>query len=191
MEQGKNRKKHIVQWTCCIFALLLVGGMFYQYWYKPRNGYQPQQHTNEELLLLFEENRPLFDEVAQIIAQNDRFWNEAKSHKDDPYDTHPWIGSPDEKKKMKLFTEEEQAVLRTFFETIGPYMIILDLDDPTEAEMKQKTSLERPKSVCLRIEFTVESTYSFAYFYGSDSPYPIGNKNIHDLGNNWFCFTYT
>ena len=49
-----------------------------------------------------------------FLAQNDRFWNEAKSHKDDPYDTHPWIGSPDEKKKMKLFTEEEQAVLRTF-----------------------------------------------------------------------------
>lgn len=191
MEQKKNRKKHVVQWTCCILAILLVGGMVYQYWYKPKNAYQPQKHTNEELLTLFEENRPLFDEVAQIISRNDRFWNEAKSYKDDPYDTHPWISSPDEKNKMKIFTEEEQAVLCTFFEKIGPYMIILDLNDPTEAESKRGIILEQPQSIRLRIDFTMENTYSFAYFYGSDSQYPIGYKNIQDLGNNWFCFTYT
>ncbi len=52
MERKKIGKKQIIRWTCCILAVLLVSGMFYQYWYKPRHGYQPQPHTNEELLLL-------------------------------------------------------------------------------------------------------------------------------------------
>lgn len=192
MERKKIRKKHIIRWTCCILAVLLVGGMFYQYWYKPRHGYQPQPHTNEELLLLFEENRPLFDEVAQIISRNDRFWKEGKARKNDPYDTHIRISSPDEKNKMKLFTEEEQSVLCTFFEKIGPYMIILDLDDPTEAERERGRILERPKVLHLRIDFIKndgKEVYSFIYYYDGNLNRDAYKKPV-DLGDNWFCFTY-
>lgn len=201
MEQRKNSKKHIVQWACCIFALLLVGSMFYQHWYKPRYGYQPQQHTNEELLTLFAENHPLFDEVAQIIAQNDRFWKEGRVRKNDPNDTHIRIDSPDEKKKMKLFTEEEQAVLRAFFEIIGPYSIELDLDDPTKEEVEQETILERPKCIRLNIDCQMKTdtnnikTFSFIYGYGTESEtdedmklYSSGyNVPVIDLDNKWFC----
>lgn len=201
MRQNKSKKKYIVQWICCILAILLVGGMVYQYWYKPKNTYQPQKHTNEELLTLFEENRPLFDEVAQIISRNDRFWNEAKSYKDDPYDTHPWISSPDEKNKMKLFTEEEQAVLHTFFEKIGPYRITLDISGPTKEEMKQEIVLERPGCLRLSISCQMEidqndiETFSFIYGYGTeneaeeDMKFYSHHHDVIDLEHKWFgCY---
>lgn len=190
MERKEKLKKYIVRGICLASAVLLVGNIIYQKWVRPKIMYQPQPHTNEELLALFAENRPLFDEVAQIFYNNDRFWYEAKRYKNDPYDTHIWLDSPDERKKMKLFTEEEQQTLRTFFETVGPIMITLDLSGPTEEEMKQHIVLEQPKFLSLRIDFMrtdEEDTYSFIYFY--DKPSDRWHK-IMDLGNSWFCLSY-
>lgn len=190
MKRKEKLKKYIVRGICLVLAALLVGNIIYQKWVRPKIAYQPQSHTNEELLLLFEENRSLFDEVAQIFYNKDRFWYEAKRYKNNPYDTHIWLGSPDERKKMKLFTEEEQETLRTFFETIGPYMIILDIGGSTKEESEQNIVIERPDSLSLRIDFMrtdEEDTYSFIYFY--DKPSDRWHK-IMDLGNNWFCLSY-
>ena len=142
MEQENKRKNHLVKWLCCVLAILLVGGVAFKEYVKPKIIYHPQPHTNEELLTLFEENRPLFDEVAQIFYKNDRFWNDAKRFDNDPYDTHIRLDSPDERKKMKLFSEEEQKILRTFFETVGAYRITLDLCGPSKEEMEQNIVLD-------------------------------------------------
>lgn len=190
MERKEKLKKYIVRGICLVLAVLLAGSIVYQKGIRPKIMYHPQPHTNEELLALFAKNRPLFDEVAQIFYKNDRFWYEAKRYKNDPYDTHIQLDSPDERKKMKLFTEEEQQTLRTFFETVGPYMIILDIGGPTKEEMKQNIVLERPESLSLRIDFQKtdeEDTYSFIYFY--NQPSDRWHKTV-DLGNNWFCLSY-
>ena len=174
MEQEKKRKNHLVKWLCCVLAILLVGGVAFKKYVKPKIIYHPQPHTNEELLTLFEENRPLFDEVAQIFYKNDRFWNDAKRFDNDPYDTHIRLDSPDERKKMKLFTEEEQKILRTFFETVGAYRITLDLCGPSKEEMEQNIVLERPDFIFLRISCNIIiddtiNTFDFIYKYGTET----------------------
>lgn len=205
MEQTKSRKKYIVKWICCILAVLLLGGVVYQYWYKPRYAYQPQKHTYEELLTLFEEHRPLFDEVARIISQNDRFWIEAVSYKTDSYDpcNRPWIRSPYDYRRMKLFSAEEQEVLHTFFETISPFNITLYLSDLTKWENGRKIVLDRPDCVGLHISCSIKRdddtirSLEFIYEYGTESEAEediylrsqIYDVSIIDLGNKWYgCY---
>ncbi len=160
---------------------------------KAKTAYKPEPYTNEELLVLFKEHRPLFDEIARIINQNTQFWRDARTNKNDPYDLHPWISSPDDCDRMNLFTEEEQKKLQTFFAETKPYMITLDL---AEAEKENSSVLKRSKSLYLRIDYTNEDytdSYEFIYCYSGETS-ELQNKQqwgytVADLENNWyFCY---
>lgn len=163
---------------------------------KSKTVYAPKPYTNKDLLVLFEKHRPLFDETVRIINQNTQFWRDARTDKNDPYDLHPWISSPDDLDRMNLFTEEEQKTLQTFFAETKPYMITLDLEDSADAEKENSSVLKRSKSLYLRIDYTNEDytdSYEFIYCYSSETA-ELQNKRqwgytIVDLENNWyFCY---
>ena len=113
--------------------------------------YQWQGRDKEEMINLFHSNPAPFQELADIFIQNDTFWEKARR---DEEAAHAWIMSPNDMEKMQYFTDEEQKIIREFFEKTTPYEVSVN---------SQRTFT----IVYINTEKT--DGFTFAYYYGDMS----------------------
>ena len=149
------------------------------------NPYQWQGRDKEEMINLFHSNPAPFQELADIFIQNDTFWEKARR---DEEAAHAWIMSPNDMEKMQYFTDEEQKIIREFFEKTTPYEVSVN---------SQRTFT----IVYINTEKT--DGFTFAYYYGDMSSESYTGQTLYEewisgqkssypdfreLGSNWLFY---
>lgn len=88
-----------------------------------KNSYSWKGYEKDDLLLIYQQNEKLFNDVVDVIINEPQFWEKCGS----PYESfsHPNICSPNEKEKMAVFNKKDKEIILDFFE-LRPYMIGYD-----------------------------------------------------------------
>lgn len=134
----------------------------------PKDNYKWKEYDKETIITLFNSEKETFDKVAKIISNSENFWNGARR---DENATHAWIMSPNDKQRMDLFTQDEQIIIRDFFNSFYPYQI------------------QCTNRIYVTIDFiNNDMTSSFTFGYSStDFLYNMNDeKNFTVLGEGWF-----
>lgn len=148
-----------------ILAVLLLAGIIAFICFascKPKDPYRWKAYEQEELLSLFQSRRAEFDEIAQIIITNENFWNKARRHEDD---MHPFISSPNDKDKIKLFTESQQETLKSFLNETRSYHITLNYNESVKF-----TYINEDKS----------DAYVLSYYFGDKTAVDYYGHNAYE-----------
>ena len=150
----------------------------------PKDDYQWEGHSKEEILTLFQSNPDMFQQIADIFINNETFWEKARR---DEEAAHATLDSPNDTEKMSYFSEEEQNVIRDFFEQTTPYLLSLNPSTFTFDYINEDHT----------------SSFTFAYYFGdkteksskTETMYELwikGQKGFYsdfqDLGNYWFFY---
>ena len=85
--------------------------------------YKWEGHSYQELRIFFQERFDEFQKVADIIAGSQEFWEKGRRYPEE--EGSAWIMSPNDEKKMTLFSDKDQSVIIDFFNATKPYMITL------------------------------------------------------------------
>lgn len=152
---------------------------------KEKDDYQCQGQNAEKMITLFQQDPEMFQEIAVIFINNRAFWEKARRYEDD---VHAFLMSPNETEKMRTFSEDEQAAIRTFFEKTTPYMIIVNAE---------------PYFVIDYVNEERTAGFTLAYYYGDKttktdsgtteyedwvSLYKHRYTDFRELGNDWFFY---
>lgn len=156
------------------FAAILLAGCFCFLCFtscKQKDDYLCGTYKQEELLLLFESQRSLFDDVAKLMIENDSFWEEGRRYEDD---AHAWIMSPNDSSKMDLFSEVQQQILKDFFYLTRPYQISLNY----------KYSAEQTITITYTNEDRTDS-YIIQYYCGDKTALNFYGRNAY---KDWISY---
>lgn len=88
-----------------------------------KDPYKWEGHSREEVRRLYHERFDEFQNVADIIAGNQDFWEKGRRYPE--AEGSAWIMSPNDEKKMAFFSDKDQAAITDFFNATKPYMIEL------------------------------------------------------------------
>ncbi|MBO4584142.1 MAG: hypothetical protein J5756_03645 [Clostridia bacterium] len=163
--------KHIKQ---TISIILLLAAVMLLSSCARKDPYKWEGHSYQELRKLYNERFDEFQKVADIIAGNQEFWEKGREHPE--AEGSAKIASPNDEKKMALFSEKDQAVLADFFNATKPYMISLRYNEYVEIDY---------------INEDKTGGYSFVYFssYVNGDPEELEREKqdiIRDRGNYRF-----
>lgn len=155
------------------------------------DAYKPKHYEHQEIPSVFNENKDMFQQVADIIIKNKSFWNDADIDNQTirismDKDKMEFIIN-DRPENMDRFPEEDQIILQDLFCKTLPYSITLENN--------------RYISISYAIENGPTSCVGFLiYYYDKTSLTPEGEtyydswkravitgKSI-DLGNDWFYY---
>lgn len=201
--EAKSQKPKKVKRIFIILLIAVFICVFFvinKFFINPKDDYEHKKYSKEETITMFETNRSSFNDVASVLDNNAFFWKEARSRPKDPNNLHAWIYSPNDRKRMKLFSKQDQETLRNFFMITGPVQITMDLSDPTEKEIKKDVILEKQQSLYLRIYYVGSDAtdgYGFIYFYDVNteediSDYMIYIRSNHEeiisMGDRWYLY---
>lgn len=179
-----TRKRRILYLS--ILTLLLIGlsSLLIRLTSHEKDGYEWKTYKYEELISLFQDQKPIFYKVAKLVATNEKFWDQARESENSG---HADIMSPNDNKIMALFTQSEQDTLRDFFSKTRPY----------EISLKNKQYIT--------ITYTNEDktdSFNLTYYYDKTAVNIYGRtdysdwlswakhnyKNFADLGGEWFLY---
>ena len=76
-----------------------------------------QEYTSSEMISVFEKNKDLFNEVAEVVLKNDSILKEIIENSDDDEGIYT-------NTDKRFFTDEEWSYIQKLFETTGPYQIM-------------------------------------------------------------------
>lgn len=150
-----------------------------------QDNYKWEGHSKEEVLTLFRSNQKMFQQVSDIFINNETFWEKARR---DDESAHATIKSPNDTEKINYLSEEEQNIIRDFFEQTTPYM--LSLNNPSTFTIDYINE-DHPSGFTLAYYFgdKTEKSYNGETMYDA---WIIGQKDTYsdfqDLGNNWFFY---
>ena len=172
--------------TCCkklcfSFLLILFGMSLWAC--SDRLSYDHGDYTEDDVRMLFRDNRELFARLVEVIVNEPDFFEKGRRYESDD----AFLSSPYDK-KLDLFSENGRETVLEFFE-LKPYMIIFDASKE-----------------CIEIEFVIEKNTDvvvFSYWLGSGAAVENGGNrdlkgyilkmesiwDIEDLGENWFFCT--
>lgn len=108
------------------FAAILLAGCFCFLCFpscRQKDDYHGKGYTQEELLSTFASQKQLFHETADVIIENQAFWENARKYQNAGPAS---LMSPNDTLKMNLFTQTQQQTLKNFFDQIQPYQISLE-----------------------------------------------------------------
>ena len=142
-----------------------------------QDNYKWQGCKWEDMISLFEEQKAMFIEIADIFATNDSFWEQCRQYEDD---STAWIMSPYDEEKMGVFSIYAQEIITRFFEQTHPYRIsVKNWESVTITYINE----ENTDAFLL--------TYCYDYRHSRDEwiayikeTYP----DLIDLGDNWFIY---
>lgn len=90
---------------------------------KSSDSYEWGTYSIDEVQEMYQKNNNDFQEVADIIINNQTFWQKGRR---DSESVHAWIDTPFDQKKLSPFSSDEQQVIINFFNNTKPYMLSLD-----------------------------------------------------------------
>lgn len=88
-----------------------------------KDDYKFITYTENDIKALYDNNMELFNNLGNAIKENEQFWEKGRR---DNESVHAWIMSPNDEKKMNLFTPYDQNIISEFFDKTKPYMVSLD-----------------------------------------------------------------
>ena len=145
--------------------------------------YDVGNYTEDDIRMLFRDNRELFDRLVEVIVNEPDFFEKGRRYESDD----AFLSSPYDK-KLDLFSENGRETVLEFFE-LKPYMIIFDV---SKEHIEIGFIIEKDKDAAV-----------FSYWLGSEAAVENGRNgdlkdyilqlesiwDVENLGENWFFCT--
>lgn len=169
-----------------ILFFLLIGSVFLliRFPFHQKDSYVGKPYKYEELVLLFQNQKPMFDRVVQIISSNETFWKNAREYEDSG---HADILSPNDTETMNLFNKRDQDTLNDFFNKTKPYEISLRNRRSVTITYFNEDQTDNFDFTCY-YDRTTENIYGRTYYEDWLSDFKNSCQDFTELGGDWFLY---
>ena len=181
-----NKLKLIALFLCSLFLLIIFTAC--------DDSYKPKYYEHQEIPSVFNENKDMFQQIADIIIKNKSTWTDIDNRiigisvEIDKDQLKPIIKDYDE--NIERFSEQEQVALQNFFLQTRPYK-----DDGIALVDNQYISIayavKNNSTSCIGfLEYFYDRTslLSNGVTYYDDWTRAMLSNGAVDLGNGWFYY---